>query len=43
MRPTNLAGGRGGMMDKYGNFSWGAQLITVAPLVVLGLLMAAFL
>jgi hypothetical protein len=43
MRPTNLAGGRGGVMDKYGNFSWGAQLIVIVPLLTAGLMMAAFL
>jgi hypothetical protein len=42
MRPTNLADGRGDVMDKDGNFSWGAQLIVIVPLLVVGLMMATF-
>jgi hypothetical protein len=42
MRPDNMADGRGDVMDKDGNFSWGAQLIVIVPLLVVGLMMATF-
>ncbi len=43
MRPDNMADGRGDVMDKYGNFSWAAQIIVIVPLLVIGLMMATFL
>jgi hypothetical protein len=35
--------GRGDVMDKDGNFSLGAQIIVIVPLLVIGLMMATFL